>query len=48
MRDEETIKKRKIDKNWANWLHGYLIVTSVLLQMHPIKVTALLLKLIGP
>lgn len=39
--DQETVKKCKIDKNWTNWLNGYVIFASVVLQMYPTQATIL-------
>lgn len=41
IKDSETTKKGKIDKNWMNWLNGFVIYASVLLQMYPNKAIAL-------
>lgn len=35
------VKKRKIDKNWNNWLMGYIIYMAVVIQLQPTKVPAL-------
>lgn len=42
IKNQETIRKQKIDKNFTNWLYGYVIYTTVLLQVHPSKATALI------
>lgn len=41
LRDQEVVRQRKIDKNWTNWLNGYFIYASVVLQMYPSKAVAL-------
>lgn len=41
-RDQETVKKRKIDRNWTNWLYGYCIYMAVVVQLHPKKAPALI------
>lgn len=33
--DPQLVRKRKIDKNWNNWLTHYLIYTAVVIQMQP-------------
>lgn len=40
--DQEQVKKRKIDKNFTNWLYGYSIYMTILLQVQPAKAQALI------
>lgn len=35
IRDSETMRRRKIDKNWTNWLNSLVIYAPALLQMYP-------------
>lgn len=34
--------KRKIGRNWNNWLTGYIICMAVVLQMQPAKADTLI------
>lgn len=31
--DQEVMRKRKIDRNWTNWLYGYAIYIAVVVQL---------------
>lgn len=41
-KDQEQLKKCKIDRNFTNWLYEYSIYMMVVLQMHPQKALALI------
>lgn len=42
IKDQETIQRHKIDKNWMNWLYGYVIYVAVVVQMQPKKTAGLI------
>lgn len=42
MRDQEVMHKRKVDRNWTNWLYSYAIYMAVVVQMYPKKIGTLI------
>lgn len=42
VRDDEVVRKRKIDRNWTNWLYGYTIFMAVVIQIRPKRAGALI------
>lgn len=38
---KEVLKKRKVDRTWANWLSVFLIYASVIVREHPKRGMAL-------
>lgn len=42
VRDTELTRRRKIDRNWTNWLYGYTIYMAVVTQIYPKKAGALI------
>lgn len=39
--DPHVVRKRKIGKNWNNWLNGFIIYAAVVILMQPAKAATL-------
>ena len=40
-KEKEKYRKKKLERTWSNWLHGFLIYAGVIVKAQPWRVQAL-------